>query len=166
MYDHHTLLKNTTLERTVSLVLCDAQQTEYYFTLSNHYVELVPFKRKKTGEVVTITCHVKELFLGRSLQVSVPLLVTRRQLSHLLFQPLELLKFLETVHLLDLVVERQVLDRRIDCLARLSTNPDALQTSLVDFLSQLISKQQVRSVKFHLLFLNSVHSLKVSSSGT
>ena len=94
--------------------------------------------------MVTITCHVKELFLGRSLQVSVPLLVTGRQFSHLLFQPLELLKFLETVHLLDLVVERQVLDRRIDCLARLSTNPDALQTSLVDFLSQLISKQQQR----------------------
>ena len=114
---------------------------------------------------MTITCHVKELFLGRSLQVSVPLLVTGRQLSHLLFQPLELLKFLETVHLLDLVVERQMLDRRIDCLARLSTNPDALQTSLVDFLSQLISEQQVRSVKFLLLFLNNVHSLKVSSSG-
>ena len=134
----------------------------HYFTLSNHYVGLVPFKRKKTGEVVTITCHVKELFLGRSLQVSVPLLVTGRQLSHLLFQLLELLKFLETVHLPDLVVERQVLDRRIDCLARLSTNPDALQTSLVDFLSQLIAGQQVRSivtqsVKLHLLFLYSVH---------
>ena len=111
---------------------------------------------------MTITCHVKELLLGRSLQVSVPLLVTGRQLSHLLFQLLELLKFLETVHLPDLVVERQVLDRRIDCLARFGTNPDALQTSLVDFLSQLIAGQQVRSivtqsVKFHRLFPNSVH---------
>ena len=113
---------------------------------------------------MTITCHVKELFLGRSLQVSVPLLVTGRQLSHLLFQPLELLKFLETVHLPDLVVERQVLDRRIDCLARLSTNPDALQTSLVDFLSQLIAGQQVRSIVTQSVKLQSTFSLQRAPS--
>ena len=104
-------------------------------------VELEPVQPRVASADAGAANHVsclQQFLLRRLLQQSVTFLVDAGQLPGLVLQLLQLLQLGVRLHVLDLIVESEEADWRVDRLARLCAKSHDLQVGLVYLLGQLV----------------------------
>ena len=75
--------------------------------------------------------NLKEFPLTVPLQRPVPLLISSRQLTSLIFQLLQLLKLRDTVHVTDLIVQSKECHRGVNCFSALGTQSYNLFNTII-----------------------------------
>ena len=75
--------------------------------------------------------NLKEFPLTVPLQRPVPLLISSRQLTSLIFQLLKLLKLRDTVHVTDLIVQSKECHRGVNCFSALGTQSYNLFNTII-----------------------------------
>ena len=79
--------------------------------------------------VIVNRLYLEKLTFTISLQRSVPLLISGRQLTLLIFELLQLLEFRNTVHVTHLIVQCKECHRRVNSLSTLGTQSHNLRTN-------------------------------------